>query len=49
MTLLHSKVLPGSQKMRRHVTMVFAWSEPTDIFLYCGSTIRDTSVCDAIA
>ena len=33
MTPFDSKVLPGSQKMRTHVAMVFAWNEPTDIFL----------------
>ena len=39
MTSFDSKVLLGSQKMRTHVTMVFAWSEPIDIFLYCAITI----------
>ena len=39
MTSFDSKVLPGSQKMRTHVTMVFAWSEPTDIFLYCAQSV----------
>ena len=38
MTSSDSKVLLGSQKMRTHVTMVFAWSEPTDIFPYCALT-----------
>ena len=35
MTSFDSKVLLGFKKMRTHVTMVFAWSESTDIFLYC--------------
>ena len=39
MTSFDSKVMLGSQKMRTHVTMVFAWSEPTDIFLYCEITM----------
>ena len=34
-----SKVLLGSQKMRTHVTMVFAWSEPTVWYLYCAQTM----------
>ena len=31
---LTPKVLLGLQKMRTHVTMVFAWSEPTDVTLF---------------
>ena len=27
--------------MRTHVTMVFAWNESTDIFLYCAVTVRN--------
>ena len=34
-----SKVLLGSQKMRTHVTMVFVWSELTEILLYCALII----------
>ena len=39
MTSFDSKGLLGFQKMRTHVTMVFAWGEPADIFLYCDSGV----------
>ena len=48
MTSFDSKVLPGSQKMRTHVAMVFAWNELTDIFLYCGSVINSVTVVTAM-
>ena len=35
MTSFHSQVLLGSQKMRTHVTIVFAWSKLTVLFLSC--------------
>ena len=36
MTSFDSKVLLGLSKKADNVTMVFAWSESTDIFLYCA-------------
>ena len=45
MTSFDSKVLLDSQKLRTHVTMVFAWSEPTGILFYCAMAIITTIVC----